>query len=90
VAQLLQALPGQVASSFELVSEQVAQLDSKDMSFDVWRQLALRCAHWLAQQDVQGLVITHGTDTLEETAYFLHAVLGPDKPVVLSFLRHFG
>ncbi|MBU0588394.1 MAG: asparaginase [Gammaproteobacteria bacterium] len=84
VAQLLQALPGQAASSFELVTEQVAQLDSKDMSFQVWRQLALRCAHWLAQQDVQGLVITHGTDTLEETAYFLHAVLGPDKPVVLT------
>jgi L-asparaginase len=46
--------------------------------------LLLRCAHWLAHPDVQGLVITHGTDTLEETAYLLHAVLAPTKPVVLT------
>lgn len=67
-----------------LVTEQVAQLDSKDMSFDVWGRLAQRCSHWLAQDDVQGIVITHGTDTLEETAYFLHAVLPATKPVVLT------
>ena len=63
----------------------MAQVDSKDMSFEIWRQLALRCDHWLAQEDVGGVVITHGTDTLEETAYFLHAVLAPrKKPVVLT------
>lgn len=67
-----------------ILAEQVAQIDSKDMGFDVWRLLAQRCAHWLAQDDVQGVVITHGTDTLEETAYFLHAVLAPSKPVVLT------
>ncbi|RZL86379.1 MAG: asparaginase [Variovorax sp.] len=67
-----------------LLAEQVAQLDSKDMSFDVWRTLALRCAHWLAEADVAGLVITHGTDTLEETAFFLQSVLAPPKPVVLT------
>jgi L-asparaginase len=66
------------------VTEQVAQVDSKDMSFDLWRQLALRCGHWLAQDDIGGVVITHGTDTLEETAYFLQAVLAPAKPVVLT------
>jgi len=68
----------------QLVTEQVAQLDSKDMSFDVWRALALRCAHWMAQQDVAGIVVTHGTDTLEETAFFLHCVLTMAKPVVLT------
>lgn len=67
-----------------LVAEQVAQLDSKDMDFATWVSLAQRCAHWLAQQDVQGIVITHGTDTLEETAYFLHSVLHAAKPVVLA------
>ncbi len=47
-------------------------------------RLLQRCRHWLAQPQVRGLVLTHGTDTLEETAYLLHAVLAPDKPVVLT------
>jgi len=67
-----------------LEAEQVAQVDSKDMSFAIWQQLARRCAHWLAQADVAGVVITHGTDTIEETAFFLHSVLVPSKPVVLT------
>ena len=67
-----------------LSAEQVAQVDSKDMSFAIWRALALRCAHWLAEADVAGIVITHGTDTLEETAFFLQSVLAPSKPVVLT------
>ncbi|HSI52745.1 MAG: asparaginase [Ramlibacter sp.] len=67
-----------------LVPEQLAQVDSKDMGFGVWQQLVARCAHWLVREDVGGIVITHGTDTLEETAYFLHAVLAPAKPVVLT------
>jgi L-asparaginase len=90
INQLLDALPG-LASTLAgrlLVTEQVAQIDSKDMSFVVWQQLALRAAHHLAQADVTGLVISHGTDTLEETAYFLHAVLPAllltSKPVVLT------
>lgn len=56
-------------------SEQVAQIDSKDMGFEVWRKLALRCRFHLARKDVAGIVITHGTDTMEESAYFLHQVL---------------
>jgi L-asparaginase len=67
-----------------LVAEQVAQVDSKDMSFDIWQKLAQRCVHWLAQPDVAGVVVTHGTDTLEETAFFLHSVLATTKPVVLT------
>lgn len=90
VSQLLDAIPGlsKVLAGRSLVTEQVAQIDSKDMSFAVWQQLALRVLHHLTQPDVQGVVITHGTDTLEETAYFLHAVLPAAllarKPVVLT------
>ena len=68
----------------ELLTEQVAQVDSKDMSFALWQSLLARVAHWLDQDDVQGVVITHGTDTLEETAYFLQAVLQPIKPVAMT------
>jgi L-asparaginase len=65
-------------------SEQVAQLDSKDMDFATWRRLAGRVASALARPEVAAVVVTHGTDTLEETAYFLQRVLGPDKPVVVT------
>jgi len=68
-----------------LAHEQVAQVDSKDMAFAIWRQLALRCTHWLADPAVRAVVITHGTDTLEETAWFLHQVVpAQTKPVVLT------
>jgi L-asparaginase len=62
----------------------MAQLDSKDMDHATWQTLARRCVHWLSQPDVGGLVITHGTDTLEETAWFLQEVLETNKPVVLT------
>lgn len=82
VEELLACVPA--SSGLDVVAEQIAQVDSKDMSFDIWRTLAQRCAHWLAQADVVGVVITHGTDTLEETAWFLQSVLAPAKPVVLT------
>jgi L-asparaginase len=82
VAQLLEGVPS--LGKLAIVSEQVAQVDSKDMTLEIWRRLAQRCHHWLDQADVAGLVITHGTDTLEETAFFLERVLAPAKPVVLT------
>jgi L-asparaginase len=81
-AQLLQGVPTLAGADLEV--EQVAQLDSKDMDFATWRQLAQRVQHHLGRDEVAGVVITHGTDTLEETAYFLHRVLGPAKPVVMT------
>jgi L-asparaginase len=82
IGQLLSAIPS--LASVPIESEQVAQVDSKDMTFAIWRDLASRCAHWLAQEDVAGIVVTHGTDTLEETAFFLQEVLPATKPVVLT------
>lgn len=82
VAQLIAAAPALAGRPLE--AEQVAQLDSKDMTHAVWQQLAQRCAHHLARPEVAGVVVTHGTDTLEETAWFLHRVLAPSKPLVLT------
>jgi L-asparaginase len=83
INRLLAALPA-LAEGGPVITEQVAQIDSKDMSFAVWAQLAARVNHFLARDDIQGIVITHGTDTLEETAYFLQVVCRPAKPVVLT------
>lgn len=69
---------------YDVVTEQVAQVDSKDMSFPIWQRLLRRLTHWLALDDVQGVVITHGTDTVEETAYFLSVVLPHTKPIALT------
>lgn len=79
---LIEGIP--VPDGFSLHAEQVSQLDSKDMDLETWHCLRLRCEHWLAQDGVAGLVITHGTDTIEETSYFLHLVLQSPKPVVLT------
>ena len=85
VQQLLAAVPGLArAAGGELAAEQVAQVDSKDMGFEVWARLAARCAAHLADPGVAGIVVTHGTDTLEETAWLLHNLLAADKPVVLT------
>ncbi len=90
VAQLLVAIPALrgALGDHEPVSEQVAQLDSKDLGHNHWRDLAQRTHHYLSVADVTAVVITHGTDTLEETAFFLSCVLPEEllrsKPVVLT------
>lgn len=73
-----------VPTGVVLQAEQVAQVDSKDMDLPVWQALLKACQTCLGQADVSGLVITHGTDTLEETAWLLQALLAPRKPVVLT------
>ena len=82
----IEALVGAITAPLSLAieTEQVAQLDSKDMDHATWLRLAQRVTHHLARADVAGIVVTHGTDTLEETAYFLQRVLAPAKPVVLT------
>jgi L-asparaginase len=63
--------------------EQLAQLDSADMTPAVWLALAARINALLADDAVDGVVVTHGTDTMEETAYFLNLIVRSAKPVVL-------
>ena len=84
VAQLLEAVPPDALLGTTLVGEQVVQVDSKDMGWAVWQALSARLAQHLADPAVRGVLITHGTDTLEETAWLLHTLLRPSKPVVLT------
>jgi L-asparaginase len=80
---LLAAVP-QLEDLAELRGEQVASVGSQDMSDAIWLKLAARVNALLASDDVDGVVITHGTDTLEETAYFLNLVVKSEKTVVLT------
>ena len=85
VQSLLDALTqGSGKPAVEWVAEQLAQIDSKDADFDLWAALYRSCTAHLADDAVAGLVITHGTDTLEETAWFLNQVLAATKPIVLT------
>jgi L-asparaginase len=82
VEDLLASIPSMAGLPLEV--EQVAQVDSKDMGFALWQQLAIRVAFHLKRPEVDAVVITHGTDTIEETAFFLQTVLRPAKPVVFT------
>ncbi|MBU6164985.1 MAG: asparaginase [Alphaproteobacteria bacterium] len=82
VADLIAAVPG-VAGIATLSAEQIANIGSADIDEAVWRRLHGRILAAIADPGVAGVVITHGTDTLEETAFFLHLLLPATKPVVL-------
>lgn len=67
-----------------VVSEQLAQIDSKNMDFTVWKRLYTRIHAALRDDAISAIVMTHGTDTMEETAFFLYRMLQANKPVVLT------
>jgi L-asparaginase len=83
VDTLIAAVP-QMKKFADVRGVQVASVGSQDMNDEIWVKLAVAVNGLLVQPDVDGIAITHGTDTMEETAYFLNLVLKSEKPVVLT------
>ncbi len=83
VKELLKAIPS-LNKIARIQGEQISNIGSQDVNEEVWFKLAKSAQEWLDDSRIQGVVITHGTDTLEESAYFLNLVLHSTKPVVLA------
>ena len=82
IQQLLLAV-SEINAIAEVSGEQLVKIGSQDMNDDVWLKLAKRINELLNKEGFDGVVITHGTDTMEETAYFLNLTVNSSKPVVM-------
>jgi L-asparaginase len=82
IDSMIAAVPG-IEKLANIKGEQISNVGSQDMSFDILITLTKRINALLATNDVDGIVVTHGTDTMEESAFFLNLVVKSDKPVVL-------
>nr|WP_202074553.1 type II asparaginase [Parasutterella muris] len=87
IQTLLNAVP-EIHKVANVQGEQISNIGSESMTHEIWLKLAKRVNELLAKPDVDAVVITHGTDTLEETAYFLNLVTKSDKPVILIGAMH--
>lgn len=79
---MLAAVPG-ISDLATVRGEQISNVGSQDMSFQILLTVAKRINELAKSPDVTGFVITHGTDTLEESAFFLNLTVKTDKPVVM-------
>lgn len=83
IDDLIGAIPT-VKKIADISGEQIASVGSQDMTIDIWKKLAIRINEIANKKEADGIVITHGTDTQEETAYFLDLVTSTDIPIVLT------
>jgi L-asparaginase len=83
IEDLIGAIPA-AKDVADISGEQIASVGSQDMTIDIWKKLAMRANEIAAKGEADGIVVTHGTDTQEETAYFLDLVCGVNIPIVLT------
>ena len=83
IDDLIGAIPT-VKKIATITGEQISSVGSQDMTTEIWKKLAVRINEIIAKKEADGIVVTHGTDTQEETAYFLDLVVPSAMPVVLT------